>query len=69
MTETVGDWTKDPSGRSNASREFLACVDAVATILHSHRLGDSVESTARVIVARLAFERRLAPLPEPPDAD
>lgn len=54
------DWTAS-RGRSNSSRKFQECVEAVLDILHAHRLGTLPATTARLIVARLAHEQGLAP--------
>lgn len=55
------DWTTDEHGRQNSSEEFEAVVTFVARILESHRLGESLEHTARLIVAQLAHTCRLGP--------
>lgn len=55
------DWTCDAEGRANASAAFDRVVEAVTGLLRSHRLGGSVEDTARLIVAQLAHVHRLKP--------
>lgn len=59
--DAARDWTADEHGRSNASEEFEATVTFVARLLENHRLGGSLEQTARVIVAQLAHTCRFAP--------
>ncbi len=61
------DWTADPSGRSNSSQAFEGLVGEVAQII---RAGSGccldpgwTQSTARMIVARLAHVHHLAPPP------
>jgi hypothetical protein len=48
------DWTADETGRSNSSKEFLEAVAEVTRLICNHSLGDDPETTARLIVARLA---------------
>lgn len=61
MEDTPRDWTTDEHGRANSSEEFQAIVTFVARILASHRLGGTVENTARLIVSQLAHTCRFGP--------
>lgn len=62
----MSDWTEF-NGRSNSSVAYYRIASAVADILADHRLEDSVESTARLIVAQLAHVHGLAPTTTDPD--
>jgi hypothetical protein len=55
------DWTVGRNGRTNSSKEFNEAVAEVYDVLSSHRLGGDLAHTARLIVARLAHVRHLAP--------
>lgn len=57
----IRNWTMGPEGHFNTSEMFLEIVGSVAEVMKSHRLGDNVESMARLIVAHLAHQHGLAP--------
>ena len=61
----MSDWTLDPeTRRSNASREYLICVEDVERTIRdgAHSLiAGNADSVARAIVSRLAHIYELAP--------
>ena len=53
------NWTIGEDGRYNSSTEFEVAVSMVAGVLHNVRLGADLNDVARVIIAKLAHERRI----------
>lgn len=66
--QEIADWTaKD--GRSNSSVLYLKLVQHVREMICDVRIGSDVESTARLVVSKLAHEHRLSPRSETPKKD